>query len=345
MRRLVTLITVATFVLAACGGATTAPTPSASQAAAGSATPLTPIAVKVAYTNLTGDSLPLWTAMDAGIFKKNGLDVDLQSIDGGSRGMAALLAGGVEMVSVGGAECLSATAGGAKITVTAVLTPVFPYHLMAAPSIKTAQDLKGKKIGISSAGGSADIATRKALKALGLDPERDGITIIPLGSHANRTAALFAGSIHAAVDDPPNTEELIEKGFHSVYDLAGQKLPTAQTTIVVQSAFLTSKREAMQRFIDSIVEAVAWMKKNKSQTVTIMKKYFNAAPTAKGFEDGVDFYVGEVLATLPYPKPELWAAAQETLGLSNAAVKNIDVKTIVDESFVKNAADRGVDKR
>jgi hypothetical protein len=52
-----------------------------------------------------------------------------------------------------------------------------------------------------------------------------------------------------------------------------------------------------------------------------------------------------VLATLPYPKPELWAAAQETLGLSNAAVKNIDVKTIVDESFVKNAADRGVDKR
>jgi NitT/TauT family transport system substrate-binding protein len=330
-------------VIGACGGATTAP--SAALSAGASATPLTPIAVKAAYTNLTGDSLPVWTAMDAGIFKKNGLDVDLQSIDGGSRGMAALLASGVELVSVGGAESLSATAAGAKITVTAVLTPVFPYLLMAAPEIKSAQDLRGKKVGISSPGGSADIATRKALKALGLDPEKDNITFVPLGSHAQRTAALFAGSIQAAVDDPPNTAELVDRGFHSIYDLAGQKLPTAQTGIVVQSSFLTSKREAMQRYIDSLIEAVAYMKKHKPETVSIMKKYFNAAPAAKGFEEAVDFYGSEALAALPYPKPELFAAAQETLGATNAAVKSIDVKTIVDESFVKSAADRGVDKR
>lgn len=345
MRRIVTLIVVGTLLLAACGGATTPPTSSAAQSAGTSATALTPIAVKAAYTNLTGDSLPIWVAMDAGIFTKNGLTVDLQSIDGGKTGMAALLAGGVELISVGGAEALSATAGGAKITVTAILTPVFPYLFMAAPEIKTAQDLKGKKVGISSVGGSADIATRKALKALGLDPERDNITIVPLSSHAQRTAALFSGAIQAAVDDPPNTAELVDRGFHSLYDLAGQKLATAQTGIVVQSTFLTSKRDAMQRWIDSVVEANAYMKKNKAQTVTIMKKYFGAKPDAKGFEEAVDFYGGEALAALPYPKPELFAAAQETLSATNPAVKNIDVKTIVDESFVKSAADRGVDKR
>ena len=345
-RRLATLAIC--LVLAACGGSTAAPaatTAASAPPAAATATPLVPIAVKAAFTNLTGDSLPIWTAMDAGIFKKNGLDVDLQSIDGGARGMAALLANGVEIISVGGAECLSATAAGAKITVTAVLTPVFPYHLMAAPEIKTVQDLKGKKIGISSPGGSADIATRRALKAVGLDPDKDGITFIAMGSHAQRTAALFAGSIQAAVDDPPNTAELIERGFHSVYDLAGQKLATAQTGIVVQSSFLTTKREAMQRYIDSLVEAVAYMKKNKPQTVTIMKKYFNAPATAKGFEEAVDFYGSEALAALPYPKPELFAAAQETLGATNETVKKIDVKTIVDESFVKSAADRGLDKK
>src|SRR5207244_5011583 len=92
-RRLVTLAIC--LVLAACGGAPQAPTAttaaSAPPAAAATATPLVPVAVKAAFTNLTGDSLPIWTAMDAGIFKKNGLDVDLQSIDGGARGMAALL--------------------------------------------------------------------------------------------------------------------------------------------------------------------------------------------------------------------------------------------------------------
>lgn len=345
MRRLVTLMTFASLVMGACGGATTPAPPSATQLLVTSATPLAPIALKIAYTNLTGDSLPIWTAMDAGIFTRNGLTVNLQSIEGGKTGMAALLAGGVELVSVGGAECLSATAGGAKLTVTAVVTPVFPYLFMAAPEIKTAQDLKGKQVGISSVGGSADIATRKTLKALGLDPEKDNITILSLNSHADRTAALFAGRIQAAVDDPPNTAELVDRGFHSLYDLAGQKLPTAQTAIVVQSSFLTTKREAMQRFIDSLVEAVAYMKKNKAQTVSIMKKYFNAAPTAKGYEEAIDFYVGEALAALPYPKPELFAAAQETLGATNPAVKKIDVKTIVDDSFVKSAADRGVDKR
>jgi len=344
MRRLVTLIVFTGIVAAGCGGGTAAPSPAASASAGVSATPLTSISVKAAYTNLTGDSLPIWTAMDAGIFTKNGLTVDLQSINGGSQGMAALLAGSVEIISVGGAESLSATASGGKITVTAILTPVFPYLLMAAPEIKTAADLKGKKIGISSPGGSADIATRKALKALGLDPEKD-VTLVPLGSHAQRTAALFAGSIQAAVDDPPNTAELIDRGFHSVYDLAGQKLPTAQTGIVVQTPFISAKREAMQRYIDSLVEAVAYMKKNKTQTVTIMKKYFQADPAAKGFEEAVEFYGSEALAALPYPKPELFAAAQETLGASNPAVKTLDVKTILDDSFVKSAADRGLDKK
>src|SRR2546428_11989764 len=167
MRRLVRLIVFTGIVVAACGGGTAPPSPAAPTPAAASATPLTRISVKPAYTNLTGDSLPIWTAMDAGIFTKNGLTVDLQSINGGSQGMAALLAGSVEIISVGGAESLSATASGGKITVTAILTPVFPYLLMAAPDIKTAADLQGKKIGISSPGGGADIAKRQGRKTGG----------------------------------------------------------------------------------------------------------------------------------------------------------------------------------
>jgi NitT/TauT family transport system substrate-binding protein len=345
MRTLATLIAFTGILIAACGGSTTAPASSApaSVAASATATPLTPIKVKVAYTNITGDSMPTWVAMDAGIFKKNGLDVELITVDGGARGMQAVLAGEIDIATLGGAECLSATAAGAKITMTAVGTPVFPYQLMAAADIKTAADLKGKKIGISSPGGSADIATRKALKDIGLDPDKD-VTLVALGSHAQRTAALFAGSIQAAVDDPPNTTELVDKGFHNVYDLAAKRLGTAQTGVVAQQTFIAAKPEAMQRFIDSQIEAVAYMKKNKAQTVAIMKKYYNA-PNGKGFEEAVDFYVGEVFPALPYPRPELFVDAQAVLGASNAKVKTIDVKTILDDSFVKSAADRGVDKR
>src|SRR5256885_16334931 len=128
MRKHGALIVLTLILAGACGGATapTVASPSVGAPAAGSATPLAPIAVKAAFTNLTGDSLPIWTAMDAGIFTKNGLTVDLQSINGGSQGMAALLAGSVEIISVGGAESLAATPGGGPDTGTPILAPPFP---------------------------------------------------------------------------------------------------------------------------------------------------------------------------------------------------------------------------
>src|SRR2546423_14363417 len=148
MRKHGALIVLTLILASACGGATapTVASPSVGAPAAGSATPLAPIAVKVADTNLTGDSLPVWTAMDAGIFTKNGLTVDLQSINGGAQGMAGLLSSGVEVVGVGGAEALSATASGGEGMVAAGLTPAVPHFLMAAPEIKTLPGLKGKKI-------------------------------------------------------------------------------------------------------------------------------------------------------------------------------------------------------
>ena len=63
-----------------------------------------------------------------------------------------------------------------------------------------------------------------------------------MGAVAKATSGRLS-HIPAAVDDPLNTAKLIERGLHSVYELAGQKLATAQADIVVQSAFLMTKRE------------------------------------------------------------------------------------------------------
>lgn len=328
-------------VIASCGGGAPAAT-SAPSAAVATATPV-PVKIKVAYSNITGDVLSAWTAQDAGIFKKNSLDVELVSIDGGSRAMTALLAGEVQIAELGGAECLSATAGGSKVTVVAVLSPVFPYLFMVAPEIKTPADLKGTKVGISSIGGSADIATRRALRDLGLEPDKD-VILVPLGSHAQRTAALIAGAIQGGVDDPPNTALLQDKGFHSIYDLAGKKLAAPQTAVAAQTSWVTANRDTMQRFVDSTVEAIAYMRKNKAATVAIMRKYFGKS-TEKGFDEAVDFYLNEVFVALPFPRPELFVETQAELAKANDKVKAIDVKAVVDPSFVQSAADRGVDKR
>ena len=342
-------------ITAACGGgapATTSAVPTGTVAAAATAAPTpppaptptpAPIKLKVAFGNITVDNLNAWLAKESGIFAKNGLDVELVSIDGGSRTMAALLANEVQIAQLGGAECMSAKVGGADLTVAGVLAPVFPYLFMVAKSVKTGADLKGKQVGVSSIGGSADIATRKVLRELGLDPEKD-VTIVSLGSHAQRTAALIAGAIQAGVDDPPDTVKLEELGFHSLFDLAGKKLATANTVIVAQNGWLAQNKVAMQRYVDSTVEALAFARKNKAVTVAAMKKYFGSEAD-RGFDQAYDFFLNEVFPAIPYPRPEMFAEGQAELGKRNTKVLALDVKTILDDSYMKSAADRGVDKR
>src|SRR5206468_3251632 len=82
--------------------------------------------------------------------------------------------------------------------VVAQLAGVYPFVLEVAAKITSIADLKGKKIGVSSVGSSSDIATRAALKKLGLDPDKD-VTIVPVGSAAQRTAAMLSGAIDAGV--------------------------------------------------------------------------------------------------------------------------------------------------
>src|SRR5436189_3595645 len=206
-KTLVVLVALLAILATACGGgagpggASNSPT----QQAAGSPSPTARACctkVVAAYSNISADDWIPWYAFEKGIFKDNGLDVDLQSINGGAQTSAALLANQIQIGQFGGAEALSANAGGADLVLVANLAPVYPYKLYGAKGITSIAGLKGKKVGVSNAGGSSDIATRAALKSAGLDPDKD-VTIVAAGSHANRTAAVLAGSNDAGVEAPP----------------------------------------------------------------------------------------------------------------------------------------------
>jgi len=320
-------------VLAGCGSAPS-PAPAASQGP--------PDKLTVAYSNKTGDNLSPWTAKEDRIFEKNRLDVDLQLISGGANTMSALLSGQLQLAHLGGSEVLSAASRGADLVVLANVAPVYPYVFMVAADIKTPADLKGKKVGISNPGGSADIATRQGLKQVGIDPDKD-VTIVPVGSHAVRTAALLNGNLQGAVDDPPDTVKLEAKGMHPLFDLAAQKIPAANTVIAAQRAWVTSHKGIAQRYVDSIVQASARVKRDRVLAVRVLKVYFKSDDEhAMGV--AADFFAKEVLPALPYPEPAQFAAAKAVLGEKNEKIRNFDVASILDRSFVKNAADRGLHK-
>ena len=324
---------------AACGGTGQVSTPSAS--AGGTLAPPPAVHLEVSYSNVIGDELPLWATKEGGFFDKNGLDVNLSNI-ASAQGVPAVIAGQVTFAQVGGSEVLSANAGGADLVVVAQLAGVYPFVLEVAADIKTVADLKGKKIGVSTVGSSSDIATRVALKKMGLDPEKD-VSILAVGSAANRVAALFAGSIQGGVSQPPDSLDLEAKGFHVLYDLASQKLPSANTSVAVRRSYIAQNKDVVQRYVDAIVLGIKKLKSDKAFGISVLKKYFNSTDDAKM---GVtyDFYALSVAPVQPFAKLEMYTDSQVTLGATNAAVKSYDLSKMLDSTFVQSSIDRNLDK-
>jgi NitT/TauT family transport system substrate-binding protein len=303
--------------------------------------PAKPGQILAAYSEIVTSNLPMWTAKEAGIFQKNGLDVDLRLIES-SLVVGALLSGQVQVGGVGGSETLAAAVEGGDLKILATTTPVYPYKLMVTKDIQRPEDLKGKKIGVSRFGSSSDVATRAALKKIGIDPEKD-VSILQVGSLSARTAAMMSGAIQGAVANPPDNIRLEKEGFRALVDLAALDLPASNNGIVVQGSWLNSHKAETQKFVDSYIQAIALDKKDKTLAIDVMKKYLKL-DDMELLEPTYDYWVGKTMPSLPYAKPEQFTDSINVVAEKNPRAKSYDLNKLLDDTFVKSAADRGLDK-
>lgn len=297
--------------------------------------------VTVAYSNITGGQLGLWTAADGGYFSKYGIDADVQLISGGANTVAALVSGQIQIAHAGGSEALSALANGADLVVLGTVSPVYPYVLEVSSEINSSGDLVGKKLGVATFGGSADIATRVVLRQAGIDPDSD-LTMIATGSSANRTAALISGAIQGGMAaGPPDTLTLEAQGLHPLFDLAALKLPSANDTIIAQRGWVNANRDTVQRYINALVEATVRVKQDREGSIVMLEKYYKSDDVG-AMSATYDFYVGEVTPVLPFPRPEQFADAVQQLSVNNPRIADVDLTRALDGSFVQSAADSGL---
>src|SRR5207247_2214578 len=147
------------------------------------------------------------------------------------------------------------------------------------------------------------------------------------------------GAIQAGVSQPPDSLTLEAKGFHVLYDLASQKLPSANTAVAVRRSYISQNKAVVQRYIDSIVQGIKKLKSDKAFGVSVLKKYFSSTDEAS-MSATYDFYALSVAPTQPFAKPEMYADGQAVLGANDAKVKAFDVTKMLDSTFVQSAVDR-----
>lgn len=165
--------------------------------------------LKISYSSVDAPNANWYIAEDKRLYQKYGLDVDLVFIPTSTTNVATLVAGSVKVGNISGGSIANAVVGGAAIVAVGCFINTLPYELIAHESIRTAQQLKGKSIGISRIGSSSDVAARVLLKGLGLEPEKD-VAILQVGGSSERAAAFATGKI-AAFPSPPGTIHLTQR--------------------------------------------------------------------------------------------------------------------------------------
>src|SRR6187401_2078275 len=192
-----------------------------------------------AYGAIGGNAVPLWIAKEQGIFRKYNLEPKLIYIIAG-RAMQSMLAGDIQFGLLGATHVTNAVSAGGDMVMLLGMEDKLNYFLNVRPGIKSAEDLKGKKVGIGTPSGSLAMATYVGLDHLGLVPRRDRITLLNTGSAPERMSSLFAGSIDAAFFNPEVEQVVLQQGFPMLFDLGKANVPYQASGLVTSRKYLRS---------------------------------------------------------------------------------------------------------
>ncbi len=227
--------------------------------------------VRLNWSATAGTQSGFWVAYEEGIFKKNGLEVELLHIPSSSRAIQTILAGEIGISYGDGRNTVQAALTGANVALVAGVSNRLVFSFMARPEIKKVSDLRGKKIGITRIGSSTHTAALFVLNQAGLKP--GDYQILPLLEVPNILAALMAGQVDAGPLSPPTDVRARKAGFLELANLGRDGPEYAAITLVSGLPFIRTHEEIVRRVIRSYAEAVHIFKTNKTVGIRVIQKY------------------------------------------------------------------------
>ena len=230
--------------------------------------------LKVAYSSVDAPNAIWYLAKDKGFYQKHGLDAELIFIPSTTTTVASILAGDVKIGNTSGGAAASAAVAGSGLVMTGCFINTLPYELVVHESIRSAEDLKGKSLGISRVGSASDVAARALLRGLGLEPDKD-VAILQVGGSPERAAAFRTGRI-AGFPSPPGIIHLAKGIPHRILISTADFPKRFDFPYVCAStikSYLVSHRDTVRRILMTLIVATHFFKTRKEESKKIMAKY------------------------------------------------------------------------
>ena len=222
-----------------------------------------------AYGAINAYMTSTWIAKEQGFFRKHNVEVQPVFIIA-TQAAQAMLAGEVQIGLIGPTHIVNAAAAGGDMVMIMGNQNKVRYQLIAHPSIKRAEDLKGKKVGIgASMAGLATLAAIMSLEHLGLNPRRDNITLLPTGPEPARLAAVKAGTTQATVIAPEISQAAIAEGFPVLVDMAKLNIPFQASGLAVLRKTLRSEPVMIDRVGRATVDAIRFIATPANRNVVV----------------------------------------------------------------------------
>jgi ABC-type nitrate/sulfonate/bicarbonate transport system substrate-binding protein len=214
--------------------------------------------------------LAMWVAQDAGLYAQNGLNVHIVNMNGGSHGAEELQAGRLDVMHVGLSSVVKINRAGGNLRLIGSLSNVIRFTFFSSSAVKTAADLKGGLVGVSTFGSESDSTVTLALQRLGL--ARNDVKIAEFGGGSHRLAAIKSGEISATALNEPFSSLAREEGVNVLVDLVPEQIPWLFSGITTERSSIQTRRESLARFLKATIEGNYLALSNETMAKQILAK-------------------------------------------------------------------------
>jgi ABC-type nitrate/sulfonate/bicarbonate transport system substrate-binding protein len=211
-----------------------------------------PLLIKAGISDPVNTVLAWYMARAAGLYAAQGLNVDIINMNGGSKGAEELQAGRIDVMHVGLSSVIRVNQSGGDLRTIGSLSNTIRFTFFSAPGVKSAADLKGGVVGVSTLGSESDSTVTLALAKLGLT--RDDVVIKAYGGSAHRLAAVRSGEIKATALNEPGASAARAEHVNVLVDLVPEQIPWLFSGIVVRRADIAARRDLFTRFLKASIE-------------------------------------------------------------------------------------------
>ncbi len=292
----------------------------------------------IGYSAQAGAFAPIWITQEAGLFKKNGLDVNLIFIPGGPTAAAAMLAGEVQAVAMAGPAIVTSNLAGSDLVMIAGIVNTFAFQIITVKGITSPAQLKGKRIGVNRYGAAPDIAARYFLRHLGIDPK--DVTILQLGEQSTRLAAMKAGQLEAAVVLPPITTMAQKEGMNVILDMSDLGAEYQITGLAGSQNFVTQKRSSALKLMRAFVEGIHFYKTRKKESMDIIARYMRINDR-EAVGATYDYFASKIVPKKPYPSIKGVKALLDLAAKERPEAAKLAPERFVNISLLKELDDSG----